>query len=198
MPDVQASTAPTTPTTPPGASEDALDARAAASGDSRALARLYQRHARMVHAIALLRVDRTEAEDVTHDVFLRAMKSIGTLTQGEVVGPWLAQIARNAAVDRAKSQSRFRWFLKGSASQPSQRGSNAREAGLSGDDVLRAIRSLPEAYHETLVLRLVEQMTGPQISAALGLTHGSVRVNLHRGMELLRTQLGKPIAGGGA
>jgi RNA polymerase sigma-70 factor (ECF subfamily) len=55
--------------------------------------------------------------------------------------------------------------------------------------ILDAIRSLPDAYRETLILRLVEGFTGPEIAARTGLTHGSVRVNLHRGMEQLRAKL---------
>ena len=49
--------------------------------------------------------------------------------------------------------------------------------------------SLSETYRETLILRLVEGMTGPEIAARTGMTHGSVRVNLHRGMEQLRAKL---------
>jgi RNA polymerase sigma-70 factor (ECF subfamily) len=52
--------------------------------------------------------------------------------------------------------------------------------------LLNAVRQLPEAYREPLILRFVEGMTGPEIAARTGLTHGSVRVNLHRGMQLLR------------
>ena len=55
--------------------------------------------------------------------------------------------------------------------------------------VLATIRSLPEAYRETLTLRFVEGMTGPEIALRTGLTEGSVRVNLHRGMKLLRERL---------
>jgi RNA polymerase sigma-70 factor (ECF subfamily) len=69
---------------------------------------------------------------------------------------------------------------------------------LAGEDpgrsearfVLEAVRSLPEAYRETLILRLVEGMSGPEIAARTGLTPGSVRVNLHRGMKQLREKLG--------
>ncbi len=61
---------------------------------------------------------------------------------------------------------------------------------LHAATILNAIRSLPDAYRETLVLRLVEGMTGPEIAALTGLTHGSVRVNLHRGMQQLRVILG--------
>ena len=56
--------------------------------------------------------------------------------------------------------------------------------------MLEAIRSLPEAYRESLALRLVQGMTGPEIADRLGLTPGSVRVNLHRGMKRLRDRLG--------
>jgi RNA polymerase sigma-70 factor (ECF subfamily) len=55
--------------------------------------------------------------------------------------------------------------------------------------VLARIRQLPEAYRVPLILRLVEDMTGPEIASRTGLTPGSVRVNLHRGMKLLRQAL---------
>ena len=61
-------------------------------------------------------------------------------------------------------------------------------------EVLEVIRGLPEAYSETLIMRLVEGMTGPEIAERTGLTPGSVRVNLHRGMKLLRQQLGVEVA----
>jgi RNA polymerase sigma-70 factor (ECF subfamily) len=57
-------------------------------------------------------------------------------------------------------------------------------------EVLAALRALPEAYQETLILRLVEGMSGPEIAEQTGLSPGSVRVNLHRGMKLLRERLG--------
>ena len=55
--------------------------------------------------------------------------------------------------------------------------------------VMDAIRSLPDAYRETLALRLVEGLNGPEIAAQTGLTPDSVRVNLHRGMKMLREKL---------
>ena len=68
------------------------------------------------------------------------------------------------------------------------RGSNTQDSRAA--EILELIRNLPEAYRETLVLRLVEGMTGPEIASRTGLTAASVRVNLHRGMKLLREQLG--------
>ena len=63
------------------------------------------------------------------------------------------------------------------------------EDGDLAERVLEVVRALPQAYRETLVLRLCEGMAGPQIAASTGLTHGSVRVNLSRGMTMLRTRL---------
>ena len=60
---------------------------------------------------------------------------------------------------------------------------------LEAQRAIDAIRSLPEAYRDTLVLRLVEGMTGPEIARRTGLTPDSVRVNLCRGMKLLRQAL---------
>jgi RNA polymerase sigma-70 factor (ECF subfamily) len=56
--------------------------------------------------------------------------------------------------------------------------------------VLDAIRLLPEAYRDTLMLRLVEGYSGPEIASLTGLTPGSVRVNLHRGFKLLKERMG--------
>jgi RNA polymerase sigma-70 factor (ECF subfamily) len=53
-----------------------------------------------------------------------------------------------------------------------------------------AIQDLPDAYRETLTLRLVAGLSGPEIAAVTGLTPDSVRVNLHRGFRLLRERLG--------
>ena len=69
-----------------------------------------------------------------------------------------------------------------------RRGSEAHDSRAA--EILELIRSLPEAYRETLVLRLVEGMTGPEIAERTGLTAASVRVNLHRGMKQLREKLG--------
>ena len=68
------------------------------------------------------------------------------------------------------------------------RGQDTGETGAA--EIIEIIQSLPDAYRETLVLRLVEGMTGPEIATRTGLTPASVRVNLHRGMKLLKEKLG--------
>ncbi len=65
-----------------------------------------------------------------------------------------------------------------------------RPPNRTAKEILDMICRLPEAYRETLVLRFVEGMTGPEIAARTGLTPASVRVNLHRGMKMLREKIG--------
>ena len=156
--------------------------RAVLEGDRDSFARLYDLYAPLVHGILLARVPRAEVADLVQDIFLHAFKKLHTLRDSASFGPWIAMIARNRAVDfhrRSKETVEINDDLRGSDTHDSK----ARE-------ILELIRGLPEAYRETLVLRLVEGMTGPEIAARTGLTAASVRVNLHRGMKLLREQLG--------
>jgi RNA polymerase sigma-70 factor (ECF subfamily) len=64
---------------------------------------------------------------------------------------------------------------------------------LKSHEVLHAIQQLPEAYREILIMRLVEQMTGPEIAAKTGRSHGAVRVHLFKGMALLRDRLSSEV-----
>ena len=94
-------------------------------------------------------------------------------------------IARNRATDAHRRAPEFVELPATLAG----RGAASDEAEANA--ALDAIRSLPDTYRETLTLRLVEGMTGPEIAERTGLTPASVRVNLHRGMKLLREKLGQ-------
>ncbi len=157
---------------------------AAREGDRGAFGELHERFAPMVHGILLARVPVQEAGDIVQDVFLHALGKLRGLRDPGAFGPWLATIARNFSVTFHRRRNRDS-ELSDDLAAPAADGTAAAEAL----DALAAIRKLPEAYHETLILRLVEGMTGPQIAACTGLTPGSVRVNLHRGMKLLLDEL---------
>lgn len=158
--------------------------RAAAGGDRAAFGELYVRYARVVHAILLVRVPPSDAEDLVQDVFVSAMRQLRGLRTAAAFRGWLGAIARNRAMD---------YFRETRASVPLEvveRQCTARDAGPDAVRVLDRIRRLPEAYRETLLMRLVEGMTGPEIARQTGLTPESVRVNLCRGMKMLRESLG--------
>ena len=165
-----------------GSSVEFVLVKAVLEGDREGFGRLYHLYAPLVHGILLARVPRAEVDDLVQDIFLHAYKKLHTLRDGSAFGPWIAMIARNRAVDfhrRSKETVEINDDI---------RGSDTHDAKAA--EILELIRNLPEAYRETLVLRLVEGMTGPEIAARTGLTAASVRVNLHRGMKLLRERLG--------
>ena len=157
---------------------------AAQSGNRAAFGFLYERYARMVHGILLGRVPRQAVEDLVQDVFLRAMPRVSSLREKDHFGGWVAAIARNCATDFFRRSENADQLDE----DPSEGSSSEENSSDSAEAhaVLVAIRTLPEAYREPLILRLVEGMTGPEIAERTGLTHGSVRVNLHRGMQQLR------------
>jgi RNA polymerase sigma-70 factor (ECF subfamily) len=165
---------------PPTAIEEHLVQRAAA-GDRAAFGELYSRYARVVHAILLARVRSHEAEDLVQDVFLIAMARLSQLRDSNSFSSWICTIARNRAYDHHRSQPKVDEIR-----EDHLRGRPAPPEAL---DALASIRSLPEAYRETLLLRLVEGMTGPEIALRTGLTPESVRVNLCRGMKMLREKI---------
>jgi RNA polymerase sigma-70 factor (ECF subfamily) len=154
---------------------------AARRGDQSAFDLLYRRYVRMVHGVLLSRVPRSDVEDLVQDVFVTALQQLHGLREAAAFGGWLAAIARNRATDYLRRAPRTTELPPDLAAADSDR----TEAVM----VLAVIRSLPEAYRETLTLRFVEGMTGPEISACTGLTEGSVRVNLHRGVKQLRERL---------
>ena len=183
-------------------SDDAILVQAAQAGDRAAFGRLYERYARIVHGVLLAKVPVNAVDDLVQDVFLRALRRISTLRESASFGAWLVTIARNLANDYHRHSLPEEPLADDAPDtnlpendfgrrdhRPEDQ--TAQHAG-SAAAILDAIRSLPDAYRETLILRLVEGMTGPEIAVRTGLTHGSVRVNLHRGMEQLRAKLSPP------
>lgn len=157
-------------------------------GDPAAFDTLHARFAPSVHAVLLARLGPADADDVLQDTFVLAWKRLATLRDADAIGPWLHAIARHAATDRHREP-------RAAGGAPLELPARVDDPSSGRDDlrdcVMEHLRSLPDAYKETLTMRLVEGLTGPEIAAATGLTAGSVRVNLCRGMALLRDLLEK-------
>jgi len=172
------------------ASDEALVCSAQA-GDRVAFGRLYQRYSRMVHGILLARVPRAAAEDLLQDVFLQALARLSLLRDATRFGGWLAAIARNRASDYHRQTRPTQEIEENFAENSKDGGRTSSKQVSEGLFFLEVVRSLPAAYREPLILRFVEGMTGPEIAERTGLKHGSVRVNLYRGMQILRERLEK-------
>ena len=118
------------------------------------------------------------------------MRQLPALRDAAAFSAWLAAIARNRANDFHR-RTKETQMLPPEQESPIENSHANDSSHAEALEALAAIRQLPEAYRETLVLRLVEGMTGPEIASRTGLTPESVRVNLHRGLKLLRGVLEK-------
>ena len=156
----------------------------ALQGDRGAFDSLYTRCGRAVHAILVSRIGPEYADDAVQDVFIHAWQRLGDLRDPAAFPAWICMIARRRAVDEQRRARPLETLPDTLASR------DRTEASARAAEALRAVLALPEAYRETLTMRLVEGMSGPEIAAATGLTHDSVRVNLSRGMRMLRELLG--------
>jgi RNA polymerase sigma-70 factor, ECF subfamily len=157
---------------------------AAQRGDEAAFNVLYRRYGRLVNAILLSRVHPDSAPDLAQEVFLQAWSKIRTLREPAAFGGWIGAIARKRAINHAQRHPREVEM------DDTYLGREAPEVRIQANEAIAAIQTLPEAYRETLLLRLVEGYSGMEIASLCGLTAESVRVNLHRGFKLLRERLG--------
>lgn len=161
--------------------QEATLVRAAQNGDRVAFGALYEQYGRLIHGILLAQVSYHDAEDLMQDVFVKALERLPALREPGAFCGWLIAIARRMATDYVRARRIT------SEAGPALSGGSAPDGEAFA--VLEVIQRLPESYRETLVLRLVEGMTGPEIAARTGLAPDSVRVNLCRGMKRLRDQL---------
>jgi RNA polymerase sigma-70 factor (ECF subfamily) len=168
---------------PDAANDAARLVRKAQKGDRSAFGRLYHRYAGMVHAIALSSLPSEEIADAVQETFLRALRRLRTLREAEAFGGWISSIARNVVRDVARRRS----MMRQDDDEPMQQA--MQEQRVEANAALEVIDSLPKAYRNTVTLKVVQGMTGPEIADRTGLSAGSVRVNLHRGMRMLRERL---------
>ncbi len=158
----------------------------ARQGNRKAFDRLWDRYAPTVHAILLSMVPDAEAEDLMQEVAVSALSAIGSLKNPESFPSWLCAIARNmgrnALAVRRQRRSLPLAEAEAVAAPPSG-------DPLEADEILHQLRGMPECYREPLILRLLLEMSGAEIAQHVGMTEGSVRVNLCRGMKILRRRL---------
>ena len=167
--------------TPRGAAGGPTDAdlvaqaKAGASAAFGLLVRRYQGLA-MARAYALVG-ERTEAEDVAQEAFLRAYRHIGQLRRPEAFAAWLLQTVSNVARRAASRRARR-------AAAPLD--ADVRVDPPPHDDVLEAIATLPEGLQQVIHLHYGEGYSCAEIAHLLGLQVGSVTSRLTRARQRLR------------
>lgn len=172
--------------------EDAALARRAGSGEAEAFGVLYDRYVDAVYRYVFYRVrNEAEAEDVTSDVFMRALRAIPKYEPRQAFLAWLYRIARNAVIDRSRRQaSRQQVSFEDALAHPNADQVVNPDAGLlAGSDasVVRvAMQQLTPLQQEILVLRYVEGYDTKTISKLVGKRDGTIRGIEFRALSALR------------
>lgn len=167
-------------------------------GDRAAFEQLVRRTGRLVFArLYLDTANAHEAEDLTQETFLVAWRHIRRLSDSAAFRGWILSIAHSVHLDAIKRQSRKKRGKRGTATMDHLAdGSPTPPQHLEQEEqrqkVLIALRSLPEDHQRALALRYLAGSDYETISRQLGLTNGSLRGLLHRGLEMLRERMKEP------
>lgn len=154
--------------------------------DAKAFGALVDRHAGMVYG-ASLRIlgDRTQAEDVTQDCFLK-LSQLGDFAGTSFAG-WLHRVATNRARDVRKERAR-RATREADFAQ-SQPGAHPPEAQAILRELDDALAGLPDEVREPLILRYLEDRTYKEAARQLGVSRSTVIRRVQRGLDALRERL---------
>ena len=175
--------------------QEAALVAAAQAGDRDAFEALVRRHAGRLHAVVLRFVaDGGEAEEVTQEAFLRAWRSIGGFRGQSLFFTWLYRIAINEAKRRAARRPPPGQLV--ALGEQTQEPADARPGPARRLEQVelhraleRAIRDLPPALREPLVLRDVHGLCTRDAAAAMGLREGAFKSRLHRARLAVREQI---------
>ena len=172
--------------------EDAALARRAGRGEAEAFGVLYDRYVDQVYRYTFYRVrNEAEAEDVTSEVFMRALRAIPKYEPRQAFLAWLYRIARNAVIDRSRRRANRQQvsFEDALAHPNADQVVNPDEGLLAGSDasaVRKAMQQLTPLQQEILVLRYVEGYDTKTISKLVGKRDGTVRGIEFRALNALR------------
>jgi RNA polymerase sigma-70 factor, ECF subfamily len=164
--------------------------RAAQAGDMSAFGELFDRYYDVVYRYVLFRMgDRSFAEDVTQETFVRALRRISSVSyQGRDIGAWFVTIARNLIFDHVKS-SRYR--LEHSTGEiielsPSTHGPEQQVLeGATNDELLRCVRKLNADQQECIQLRFLQGLSVAETAQAMDRNEGAVKALQHRAIRRL-------------
>lgn len=176
--------------TPVGQDEDAALAIRASKGESAAFGLLYDRHVAAIYRYVFYRVrDDAEAEDITSDVFMRALKAMPRYEPRQAFLAWLYRIARNAVIDRARKGNRQVSF-EDALQHPGVDKIVEPDAEIlahSDSATLRdALAKLTPLQQEVVVLRFLEGYSTEEIAGIVGKREGTVRGIQFRAIGALR------------
>jgi RNA polymerase sigma-70 factor (ECF subfamily) len=173
------------------------DVARAAAGDRHAFERLYRQHVNRVFSLCVRMVsDRTNAEELTQDVFVRAWEKLHLFRGESSFSTWLHRLTVNVVLNVRKSEGRQRSRFE---ENDDEAGGMDAHAGVIGNplapgdllDLEEAITTLPPGARRVFVLHDVQGYKHEEIAEMLGVTSGATKAQLHRARLLLREALNR-------
>lgn len=160
-------------------------------GDLDLLSELFERHHRRLYQFFLrLARDRSAAEDLVQEVFVRLIKYRHTWRDKAEFVPWMFALARNAAVDhfraRGRDSKRDAAALPDSPPEVAPRAVERLEERERAAQLRAALDLLAPDKREVLLLARFGELRHDRIAQMLGISPGAVRVRLHRALKELR------------
>ena len=164
-----------------------------AADDPHGWGALVRMHGPAVFRLAMrLTGSRVDAEDLSQEVFVRAMRSMPQMPDA-AVATWLRRVAVNLYVDGYRRRQRYRIDPVGEVSDralvPAMSAESAFEAATLDHDVTAALAAINPDFRQAVMLCDVEGMSYEEIADRLGVSMGTVRSRIHRGRAALRRML---------
>ncbi|MDP2704541.1 MAG: sigma-70 family RNA polymerase sigma factor [bacterium] len=174
--------------------------RKAKKGDAEAFGELYDKHMPAIYRFVYVKVsNKADAEDLTHQVFLKAWKNIRKYKeQGHPFTSWLYRIAQNAVIDFYRTFRAHRDIdtLPEDMMSEHPRLEEQADASMRVEVVHSAIRKLDATSQDVLLMKFVNNLSNKEIAATLLKSEGAIRVIQHRALKQLRGILNKEEYGG--
>jgi RNA polymerase sigma-70 factor (ECF subfamily) len=175
--------------------------RKAKQGDAAAFGTIYDRHVTRIYRFILLKLGNPgDAEDLTHEVFLAAWRTIGNYEERNGIRPvsWLYRIAGNRVIDHYRSKKypvSLDELIAGNAlpmelvTSGSANLAKALSHKMDFQEVMMAVRDLTDDQQNVIIMRFVEDLTPEETGQAMGKSAAAVRLIQHRALEKLRKSM---------
>lgn len=159
-------------------------------GEKEAFAKLYEHYLPQIYRFIYLKVNnKSEAEDLTHEVFLNTWQNLKTFTQREFpFSSWLYRIARNEVIDfyRTNKKNIRLELVEEDFIKIAETESSNLDQSLELEKVKNLFQRLTQEQQDVLIMRFIEDLSPKEISAALNKSEGAIRIIQHRGLNELK------------
>ena len=156
------------------------------NGDLQQASLLFDRyHKRLFNFLAKMTMERTIAEDLTQNVFLRMLKYKNSYREGAKFQSWIYQMARNVFVDHYQESKNKNGFVK-METLPDRIDEDYQDAEQQEKVLHQSLQRLPDEQRELLVLTRFQHMKYEEVAEIMNTSVANIKVKVHRAINKLR------------